>query len=296
MADKLKFGSGFSLNKLDLVIKGLANNSYLGGYKSAFKGAGLEFEEYRPYNAYSDDASRIDWKASKRVGETIVKEFKEERDVNVYFLVDSSSSMITGSTKSLKAEYVAEMISTLAKSVISVGDSVGLTMFSQGVKKEVRTGMGISQFYKIANELAKVSNYGGYSNVEKILEYAYRRYEGNSLLIIFSDFVNKMNSDKFLKLASRKFDVIFVMVRDPIDLNLPEGQGEVFLEEPSSGTTLLVRPHEIRKEFAREVAYDINRFEADAKKYHTDFLFLQTDKPYLKEIVKFFKRREQKWR
>lgn len=296
MANKLKFGPGFSLNKLDLAIKGLSDNSYLGGYKSAFKGAGLEFEEYRAYNSSSDDASRIDWKASKRIGQIIVKEFKEERDINVYFLVDSSSSMITGSTKSLKAEYVAEMISTLAKSVISSGDSVGLTMFSEGIKKEVRMGMGIPQFYKIASELAKVSNYGGYGDVSRILEYAYNRYEDHSLLIIFSDFVNKIGSDKFLKLASRKFDLIFVMVRDPRDLSLPEGQGEVFLEDPDSGKTLLVRPHKIRKEFARQVTSDINKFEADAKKYHTDFLFLQTDKPYLKEIVKFFKRREQKWR
>ena len=47
---KLKIDLSFSLDRLDLVIKGLANTQFLGNYKSAFKGRGLEFESYRIYN------------------------------------------------------------------------------------------------------------------------------------------------------------------------------------------------------------------------------------------------------
>jgi uncharacterized protein (DUF58 family) len=296
MANRLKFSRGFSLNRLDLAIKSLSNTSYLGNYKSAFKGAGLEFEEYRTYIPSNDDASRIDWKASKRVGQMVVKEFKEERDVNVYFLVDSSSSMLTGSTKSLKAEYVAEMISTMAQSIIFAGDSVGMAMFAEGIKKEVRKGLGMTKFYAITDELSKVSNYGGYGDVERMLEYAFNTYEEGSLVLVFSDFVNGIESDKFLKLAAKKFDLMLVMIRDPRDLSLPEGEGEIFLEDPSSGTTLLVRPGKIRKDFAKEVSLEISRFRNNVKKYGAEFLLLQTDKPYVKELVKFFNMREQKWR
>ena len=79
-------------------------------------------------------------------------------------------------------------------------------------------------------------------------------------------------------------------------MSLPDGEGEVFLEDPHSGTTLLVRPKSIRKEFAKEVLAEINRLKKNVKKYGGDFLFLETDKPYLKDILKFFKAREETWR
>lgn len=296
MSKKLKIGSGFSLKRLDLAVKSLANTSFLGNYKSAFKGAGLEFESYRKYDSNNDDSSRIDWKASRRVNNLLVKEFKEERDIEIFFLIDVSSSMLTGSTKSLKAEYVAELVSTLSKSVLIAGDSVGFLFFSDRIIRESMPKRDLSQFYALTNELAKVSNYGGYGDVNKALSEAYNKIPEGSLVILISDFVRGIESERTLKLASKKFDLILMMVRDPRDMTLPSGEGEIFLEDPHSGTTLLVRPEKIRKEFARQVISEISSLQNKLRKYGADFLFLSTDKPYVGEITKFFRVREQKWR
>jgi len=293
---KLKIGSGFSLKRLDLAVKGLVNTQFLGSYKSVFKGTGLEFADYRNYNPGSDDASRIDWKASKRVGVTMVKEFVEERNLEILFMVDVSSQMLTGSTKKLKAEYIAELVSTLSQSVLSAGDSVGFVLFSDKIVKEVLPQQGMSQYYSITKGLSNVSNYGGYSDIDNALDVVYKKINSGTLVILVSDFVYGLNSDKVLKLAAKKFDLILMMVRDPRDMSLPEGGGEVILEDPYSGSTLLVRPNDIRKEYAKQVNSDVSLLGRQLEKFGASFLVLQTDKPFVKEIVKFFNMRASKWR
>ena len=42
-----------------------------------------------------------------------------------------------------------------------------------------------------------------------------------------------------------------MMVRDPRDLTFPEGSGEVLLEDPFSGSTLLVSPKNIKDEYKK---------------------------------------------
>lgn len=293
---KLKIKTGFSLKRLDLVVKGLSTGQFLGNYKSAFKGTGLEFEDYRVYSPGTDDASRIDWKASKRVGQIVVKEFVEERNLDILFLVDVSTQMLTGSTEKLKAEYIAEFVSTLSRSVLAAGDSVGYLLFSNKISKEVKAEQGMRQFYSITRDLSEISNYGGYGDTDVALDYAYKFAKEGSLVVVVSDFIYGMGSDKLLRLCSKKFDLIMVMIRDPRDLILPQGMGEVILEDPYSGSTLLVDPKKIGKEYKQEVLRDINKLKNSMEKYGGDFLFLETDKPFVKEVVRFFKRREAKWR
>ncbi len=284
------------MTRLDLVVKGLTNTKFLGNYKSVFKGSGLEFADYREYNPGSDDASRIDWKASKRVCQTVVKEFVEERNLEIIFLIDVSSQMLTGSTSKLKAEYIAELVSTLSQSVLVAGDSVGLILFSNKIIDEVRPLPGMPQLYNITKKLSNVSNYGGYSNIGGVLDYVFNKGTEGALVILVSDFVYGLNSDRALKLAAKKFDLILMMVRDPRDMTLPVGTGEVILEDPYSGSTLLIDPSTLGKSYAREVNSNISQLKGLLKKYGADFLFLQTDKPFVKEMVKFFNRRASKWR
>ena len=47
-------------------------------YKIIFRGKGLDFDRYRDY-APDEDATSIDWKASKRANKLIAKQYIEER-------------------------------------------------------------------------------------------------------------------------------------------------------------------------------------------------------------------------
>lgn len=296
MAKKLNIDLGVSLKRLDLIVKGLSNNQYLGNYASAFKGQGIEFADYRAYGP-ADDASKIDWKASKRTGKLMVKEFEEERGLNVFFLVDVSSRMLLGSVKKLKAEYAAEIVSSFSHTVLDSGDSVGMVMFSDSPLKVVHEGMGLKHFHIISNELSKLDNYGGgETNFSGVLDYALKNFPEGSLVVLISDFIGPDNFTSSLKVAAHKFDLIGIMVRDPIDLELPKGYGQVLIEDPVTHDRLLFSPKKYFKEYKDRVKNNLSFLEKLFLQNGADFLRLTTDKSFVEPLVEFFKLRNAQWK
>ena len=53
--------------------------SQSGGYRSPYKGRGMEFEESRRYQA-GDDIRNMDWRVTARTGEAYTKLYREERE------------------------------------------------------------------------------------------------------------------------------------------------------------------------------------------------------------------------
>lgn len=292
---KLKIDIKPSIQRLDLVFKGLVNTGSMGNYASAFKGKGLEFANYRNYTQ-NDDASLIDWKASHRAGKTLVKEFVEERNLNVFFLLDSSSRMLLGSADKLKVEYAAELIASLSHVILKAGDSVGLTMFSDKIIRDIHVDNGLTHFQIISNSLSDVSLYGGGSNMKKALNHALRNFEDHSLLFLISDFIGYEAFAKELKFAAMKFDLIGVMIRDPVDIELPSGYGQVQVEDPVTGERMLISPNKLKKMYDWEVKKEIVALKKLFRNSGADFLPLYADQSFVKELMMFFEKRVMEWR
>ena len=121
---EIKLDIPSTLKKLRVVTEELVTGGAITGYKSIFKGRGLEFDGYRSYND-NDDAGYIDWKASKRANKLLVKEFVEERTLKVFFLIDVSHTMVFGSSQKLKNVYAAEIAVSLAQIILNAGDEIG---------------------------------------------------------------------------------------------------------------------------------------------------------------------------
>jgi len=85
MKKELKLDLSGAIKRLEIYTNQLINSSFIGNYKSVFRGKGLEFEDYRPYSKDYDDASAIDWKASIRSQQLLIREYVEERNINIFF-------------------------------------------------------------------------------------------------------------------------------------------------------------------------------------------------------------------
>src|SRR3954471_20050763 len=83
------------VRSLEIKSKKLTNNLFTGEYHSAFKGKGMSFKEVREYT-HGDDIRFIDWNVSARMGHSYSKVFEEERELSVFFLIDSSASSFFG--------------------------------------------------------------------------------------------------------------------------------------------------------------------------------------------------------
>jgi uncharacterized protein (DUF58 family) len=283
------------VTKLCIATKSLNTSRMTGNYKSAFKGTGLDFEGFRPYQM-NDDSKLIDWKASLRSPNLLIKEFREERNLNVYFLLDVSSSMIFGSGEKLKTQFGAEVIASIAYSSMENDDSVGFGMFNDKMIRWLRPKTGEENYYSMLGFLSNNKLYGGEYDLGKALDFVLQILDGGSVLFIVSDFIGlKGDWESKLKVVSSKFDVIALMIRDPRDRVLPETVGDVVISNPYGSGKIALNPKSINKKYVGYVKQQEYQLKEMFKRTGADFLDLSTDKDFVNPLVELFARRKLKY-
>jgi len=280
------------INRINVFAKQSALSEVIeGNWTTSFKGHGMEFSGYRPYQ-YGDDASIIDWKASLRSKSLLVKEYEQEKSVNVYFMFDVSNSMLFTSTQKLKAEYAAEVISSLAYAILSSGDSVGMSMFTDKLVTRLPLNVGKRMHYMLINDLSNVNHYGGDFNFGKSMNLLFTTLTTRAVIIIVSDFIGiEEKWYKYLRIASQRYEVIGIMIRDPRDRELPKGVGQYVLEDPYTNEKLYVDVNQYADVYKKIVEDEEAEIEKQFKATKSDLLKLSTDKEFYKDIVTFFKKR-----
>lgn len=293
---RLKVDIAHIIMKIEALTKRIVQTRALGEYLSVFRGAGMEFEGYKPYTP-DIDASKIDWKASVKSKQMLVKVYREIRELEVYFLLDVSESMIFGSEDKLKNEVAAEFILAMAYTILSAGDSVGLIAFSDKVKNYTRAGKGIRQFYKLARVVIDPNIYGGSYNIVEAeqfaLNYVTRKH---GVLVIVSDFYGAKGTvwQKKLKILGGKFDTICIMVRDPRDVSMPSGVGEVLIEDPYTGERQLIHAGLIKQKYDAISKRQDRELMAIFKECNVGAMTLNTEQPLYNTLVTFFQMRRRR--
>lgn len=294
MKKGLKLDLSEGIKRLKILTNQIVNTRFVGNYKSGFKGHGLEFEDYRRYTP-NDDAAMIDWKASVKSKELLVREFVEERNLNVFFLIDVSSSMIYGSTDKLKIEYAGELAAALSFVVLNAGDSMGCALFSDKIVKNMPLSQGLLQYNNLIKTLVTPDYYGGKYDINEALKFTLAFLKEASIVIIISDFIGlKNNWERYIKMVSKKFDLIGIMVNDPCDKILPDYNGQVILEDPFSNKQILVKPGTVEKAYRNYAIKQEQTIKNTFLKAGADFVELTTNEPFIKPITNLFIKRTKK--
>ena len=279
----------------DLAInahRDVLNQTLTGNWLSNFRGQGMEFSGYREYQSSSDDASKIDWRASLRAQKLLVKELEEDRNLQVTILVDVSNSMLYGSTQTLKAELAAQVASTLAYPAIRAGDSVGLILFTDKIKKFSKPKLGLYQHARITQLLTNPEHYGGAFNFGDALTQSMGALRERGLLIIISDYIGLEEGwDHRLRIASQRYDIIGIMIRDPRDRRLPKRAGEYVLEDPYTQEKIVIDCATYAQPYQEYVKQEEQAIKDRFHISKNDLLSIEVGSDYRKELLTFFARR-----
>lgn len=261
-------------------------------YKIIFRGKGLEFDSYRIFGP-EDDAVLIDWKASLRANEILAKKYIEERDLNIYFLVDISNSMLFGSGKQLKSEYAAEVIAALSHLIIGAGDKIGLVMFNDNIVKILHPANSKNQFALLTKFLSDPTLYGGGFEIDKAIEYVLQTVKTPyTIFIIVSDFIRtKKENMKNLRLIGSRFETLAIMIRDQLDENLPKTKYQFSIQDPYSGRQIILDPEIAAERYRKNVIRQKGLIKEMLKKSNIDLLELTTDKHFIIPVSNFLKKR-----
>jgi uncharacterized protein (DUF58 family) len=284
------------IHKLQIATRYLVATNFMGNYASAFKGVGIEFADFRKYEP-SDDASLIDWNASLRARETLVRKYQEERNVTLMFLLDCGATMLFGSHEKLKHEFAAELVASMTMGALGEGDCVGMSMFNDRIVAQVRPSVGRRQLYLMFRNLVDPRNYGGVCDYANVFREISSTLPRRSIVMLVSDFIGLKEQDKqFLRVAGRKYDLTALVVRDPRDNELPAGLNLITVSEPNTGEQLVIDVEKIRDEFAASVRKELGDLEAFFKANHIDYLFLNSSESFVPPVINFLQRRQKKIR
>ena len=208
----------------------LVNDVLSGSYRSTFRGSGVEFEEVRLYQP-GDDVRSIDWNRTAKTGEPYVKNYVEERELTLVFLVDTSRSMDFGSRAWTKREIAAAFCALLAFVAQRHQDRVGLCLFGDEPGLHLPPRKGAGAVARVVREVIAAPRTHGGTNFEAVLDLQGKTLRRRALIFLVSDFLgfDEKANDKLAQLA-RKHDVTAVRVVDPFERKLPRA-GRVLLSD-----------------------------------------------------------------
>ena len=283
------------VKRIEITTKGMVNDVFSGEYHSVFKGRGMEFSEVREYQV-GDDIRTIDWNVTARMGHPYVKIFEEERELTVMLLVDVSSSGNFGTHERMKGEIAIEICALLAFSAIKNNDKVGLIIFTDGIEKFIPPKKGKSHVLRVLRELLYHKPQGTQTDISNALEYLNRVSKRRSVVFLVSDFINA-GYEKALQIANRRHDMVAITVTDPRELQLPD-VGFIELEDAETGEIVLLDTSysEVRSVYAKQSSQDIMSRNKLFKSINVDHIDIQTDRPYIDPLIKFFRMRAKRFR
>ena len=273
------------IKQIEIHTRRLLSGTMIGDYSSAQKGTGLEFDQIRDYQM-GDDVRFIDWNASARNNKLLVKQYIEERNRTIMLLVDVSGSTSYGSTPLLKSQVITEVASILALVSDYGKDHIGALLFADEVEKVIPPARGRKHVHLLMEHLLTQQSSGA-TSIKSALERLVSGHKQDSVVFIISDFFDS-GYEKLLKIAARKHDVIAVRCLDPREKSFPlkgflavkdpETDLEAEIEIGASDVEAFLKEHRLKT-------------ASTLKKCGVDLLEVQTDRPFMGEIIRFFRKR-----
>ena len=286
------------VRQIEIRTKRLVADTLAGQYHSVFKGRGMNFDAVREY-VPGDEVRTIDWNVTARAGRPFVKKFVEERELTLLLIVDVSASGDFGSGMQSKRELAAEIASVLAFSAVKNSDKVGLLLFTDRVELFVPPRKGRRHVLRIVRDVLSFEPSGRGTDLVNALRFANDVSERRSIAFLLSDFQTPNQSTKAiaelrlaLRQTNRRHDLVAMPIEDPRERVLPD-LGIVAIEDAETGEMIEL---DTRDPFVRQCFNEIaERRAAQLKEILNreaiDSLRLSTDRPYVADLIAFFKNR-----
>ncbi len=197
-----------------------------GEYAAAQVGRGIDFNDLREY-VRGDDVKDIDWKASARSRQLLVKRYVAERKHTVLLVVSTGRSMAAMNDAEVGkrdlAVFVAGVMGYLAS---KHGDLVGLVYGDRERQHVQPPDSGELYLERLLGRIHDATTLtAGPSDLAAVLRYAARAIRRRTIMVVVSD--EHTVSDELaeaLRRLTAQHEILFLTLGD-LDPTLPAGNG-----------------------------------------------------------------------
>lgn len=164
-------------------------------------GRGTEFEMLRDYQV-DDEYRSIDWKATSKMGKPITRVYQVERTRTLVLMIDTGRIMGVKMGDLTKVEYAVNSALLVSFVALQLGEKVGLCLFSSHVKEYIPPKKNRSHFNTILNRLYTLKADFYESDYKKAFEYVSWKNRKRSLVIVYTDLIEKHISRGLIQYCS----------------------------------------------------------------------------------------------
>lgn len=296
------------LARIEFKILRRLDGFLFGDYSGLFYGPSLDLAEVREYQP-GDEVRRIDWNVTARSGTIHVRQYREEREVRAWLIVDLSASMAFGTRRVRKEELAFEFAGLVASALSRRGNKVGSLCFTERGSFVTPLGTGRRTPLLLLEAMLAASAgrdvpdrrpahlvavAGESPSLASSLAHASRTLRRRTLVFLLSDFISsdqdgsEQSWEGSLRRLALRHDVIAVQVSDPAERNLPKA-GDLRLRDPETGRELWVDTGDarVRREHARLVAERQAALGRLLRRAGVDLLELSTAEEIVRPVVRY---------
>lgn len=278
------------VERLYIKSRRKSTDVFAGEYASAFRGHGIEFEEFRDY-VPGDDIRQIDWNVTARMDKPFVRVHKEEREQTLFFLVDASHSLYFGSERR-KRDVAHEVAALLTYTAVHRNDKVGLVIFTDEIEHYLPPKKGRGHIWNIIATLLTFEPKMKKTNIAHALQFFLSVAHRKTVCFVISDFFD----DDYLhslRVANMRHEVVAIRVLDAFEKKFPRAALMEFedLESGEHGSVDMSSQHDLLAAYHSDA---LEPFRHDLKRQKIDVLELSTDKDHVESLMQYFLKREHR--
>ena len=281
-----------SLRNLSLAAKTTIDGFMTGANKSAIKGSGMEFSQYRSYMP-GDDLRWMDWKMYARSDRYYIRESESETNISVRLLVDASASMDHRDGQYTKMEYARYLAACLAYLANMQGDAVGLYLMREDGIFSLAARQGFQNLNRLYYQLEQAGPAGKFTQPVHYKDI-YAGGRTRELLIFITDLYQENNEIStlldLLGALRHEIIVLHLMGRNEMDLTY---SGYTTLEDLETGNTVQVDTAAIKKEYQEKLNTHLENIKKELLGRNIDYRLLITDEPVDQALRDYLKARNR---
>lgn len=236
-------------------LKVFAQTAATGIKKIRRLGHNNEFEQIKTY-VQGDDIRTINWKATSRMNQLMVNQYQDQKEQQVYTIIDKSRSMRMPFNEMTLLDYAINSTLAFSNVCIRKGDKAGLITFSDKLGAKLAADRSRHQLTKIMEVLYAQKTRFLEANFELLYHGIRNHIKGRSLIMMYTNIESDYSLKRILPMLKR--------------INQKHVLVVIFFENTEVEKAVAMEPKHVRdiylKTFAEKYTMDKKRVALELRK------------------------------